>query len=79
MVITLINRFCPLTSVIEDQIRAALVGTGTVETYKLTYTFEPPWSPGDMSDVARAELGENGFSFDSTVTCSSTRRAGSHR
>ena len=73
--LTLTNRYCPLTSVIEDQITTALVGDGVVDDYALSWTFDPPWSPDQMSEAARAELEANGFSFGSDVVFTPGRRA----
>ena len=60
VVFTLTTPACPLSSYIEDEIRACLwqlPGLGDIE---VTCELSPPWSPEEMSDVARAALGWSG-------------------
>lgn len=58
---TLTNRFCPLNSVFEDQMRTALVGGGVLDDVTVEWVFEPPWTPDEISDEARRQLREIGF------------------
>ena len=58
---TLTNRFCPLNSVFEDQMRTALVGGGVLDDITVEWVFEPPWTPDEVSDEARRQLREIGF------------------
>ncbi len=62
LVVTLTNPFCPLTTVIEDQIRFELRMTGLVDHIDIEWTFTPPWSPDDVSGTGRGELRAIGFS-----------------
>jgi metal-sulfur cluster biosynthetic enzyme len=48
---------CPLSSYIEDEIRACLWQLPGLDDVEITVEMEPPWDPEDMSDVARAALG----------------------
>jgi metal-sulfur cluster biosynthetic enzyme/ribosomal protein L22 len=61
VVTTLTNPFCPLTTVIEDQIDFEVGRTGLVDRLEVEWTFDPPWSPEDVSEAGRAELREIGF------------------
>ena len=59
--VTLTNPFCPLTSVIEDQMRNELVGQGVIEDFEVSWVFDPPWSPEQVSEAGRRQLRSIGF------------------
>ncbi len=59
--VTLTNPFCPLTSIIEDQMRNELVGQGVLEDFEVSWVFDPPWSPDQVSEKARSQLRSIGF------------------
>ena len=59
---TLTSAACPLTDVIEDQTRTALVGTGLVSEIKLNWVWNPPWGPDKITDDGREQLRALGFS-----------------
>lgn len=40
---TLTSAACPLTDVIEDQSRSALVGSGLVDDIRINWVWNPPW------------------------------------
>lgn len=40
---TLTSAACPLTDVIEDQSRTALVGSGLVDDLRINWVWNPPW------------------------------------
>lgn len=42
---TLTSPACPLTDVIEDQSRSALVGSGLVNEMQINWVWNPPWGP----------------------------------
>lgn len=42
---TLTSAACPLTDVIEDQSRSALVGSGLVDDIRINWVWNPPWGP----------------------------------
>jgi metal-sulfur cluster biosynthetic enzyme len=48
---------CPLSSYIEDEIRACLWQLPTLTDVDVTCEYEPAWNPEDMTDEARAALG----------------------
>ena len=58
---TLTSAACPLTDVIEDQSRAALVGAGLVSDIKINWVWNPPWGPDKITDDGREQLRALGF------------------
>ncbi|MCF6385973.1 metal-sulfur cluster assembly factor [Mycobacterium sp. MBM] len=58
---TLTSAACPLTDVIEDQTRTALIGAGLVSEIKLNWVWNPPWGPDKITDDGREQLRALGF------------------
>jgi metal-sulfur cluster biosynthetic enzyme len=58
---TLTSAACPLTDVIEDQSRTALVGTGLVNDIKINWVWNPPWGPDKITEDGREQLRALGF------------------
>jgi metal-sulfur cluster biosynthetic enzyme len=61
---TLTSAACPLTDVIEDQTRAALVGGpggGLVNDVRINWVWMPPWGPDKITDDGREQLRALGF------------------
>ena len=58
---TLTSAACPLTDVIEDQARSALVGTGLVDDIRINWVWLPPWGPEKITDDGREQLRALGF------------------
>ncbi|MGB3769836.1 MAG: metal-sulfur cluster assembly factor [Rhodococcus sp. (in: high G+C Gram-positive bacteria)] len=58
---TLTSAACPLTDVIEDQSRNALVGSGLAEELKINWVWMPPWGPDKITDDGREQLRALGF------------------
>jgi metal-sulfur cluster biosynthetic enzyme len=61
---TLTSAACPLTDVIEDQTRAALVegpGGGLVNDVKINWVWMPPWGPDKITEDGREQLRALGF------------------
>jgi metal-sulfur cluster biosynthetic enzyme len=61
---TLTSAACPLTDVIEDQARSALVGgpgTGLVDDIKINWVWMPPWGPEKITEDGREQLRALGF------------------
>ncbi len=61
---TLTSAACPLTDVIEDQTRAALVGGaggGLVDDFRINWVWMPPWGPDKITDDGREQLRALGF------------------
>lgn len=58
---TLTSAACPLTDVIEDQTRGALVGSGLVNDVKINWVWNPPWGPDKITEDGREQLRALGF------------------
>ncbi|MGQ4598556.1 iron-sulfur cluster assembly protein [Nocardia sp. R6R-6] len=58
---TLTSPACPLTDVIEDQARNALVRSGLVEELKINWVWIPPWGPDKITEDGREQLRALGF------------------
>ena len=52
---TLTSPGCPLVATFQEMIRLALQDLS--EEVEIILTFDPPWLPDMMSEVAKAELG----------------------
>ncbi len=60
---TLTSAACPLTDMIEDQVRAALTGDGLVEDFRINWVWMPPWDLTKITDDGRDQLRALGFSI----------------
>ncbi|HEX4250794.1 MAG TPA: metal-sulfur cluster assembly factor [Pseudonocardia sp.] len=61
---TLTSAACPLTDVIEDQTRSALIGSpgdGLVDDVKINWVWMPPWGPDKITEDGREQLRALGF------------------
>lgn len=58
---TLTSPACPLTDVIEDQSRTALIGSGLVNDMRINWVWNPPWGPDKITDDGREQLRALGF------------------
>ncbi|WP_428982951.1 metal-sulfur cluster assembly factor [Phytohabitans maris] len=61
---TLTSAACPLTDVIEDQTRSALLsgpGGGLVKDFRINWVWLPPWGPDKITDEGRDQLRALGF------------------
>jgi metal-sulfur cluster biosynthetic enzyme len=61
---TLTSAACPLTDVIEDQTRAAIVegpGGGLASDVKINWVWLPPWGPDKITEDGREQLRALGF------------------
>ena len=56
---TLTSAACPLTDVIEDQARAALLEV--VDDFRINWVWMPPWGPDKITDDGRERLRSLGF------------------
>ncbi|MET9486155.1 metal-sulfur cluster assembly factor [Nocardia sp. NPDC006630] len=61
MDMTLTSPACPLTDVIEDQSRNALVRSGLVDDLQINWVWMPPWGPDKITDDGREQLRALGF------------------
>ena len=60
---TLTSAACPLTGVLEDQIRARLVPLGCVDDFRVDWQWIPAWRPADLTDSGREQLRAIGFTI----------------
>jgi len=60
---TLTSAACPLTGVLEDQIRARIVPLGCVDDFRVDWQWIPAWRPGDITDSGREQLRAIGFTI----------------
>ena len=61
---TLTSPACPLSGVMEDQIRTRLLDEGRlVEDFRVDWVWVPAWKPSDITEEGRWELTTIGFSF----------------
>lgn len=58
---TLTSPACPLTDIIEDQSRTALVGACLVDDLRINWVWNPPWGPDKITDDGREQLRALGF------------------
>ena len=56
---TLTSAACPLTDVIEDQTRSALMEV--VDDFRINWVWMPPWGPDKITDDGREMLRALGF------------------
>jgi metal-sulfur cluster biosynthetic enzyme len=60
---TLTSAACPLTSIMEDQIRTELAGLSDLAGFRVDWVWLPPWRPADITDSGRDQLRAIGFSL----------------
>ena len=58
---TLTSAACPLTGVMENQIRAGLAALGGIENFRVDWQWLPAWRPADITDSGRQQLRAIGF------------------
>ena len=58
---TLTSAACPLTDVIEDQTRSALLEV--VDDFRINWVWMPPWGPEKITDDGRDMMRALGFSI----------------
>ena len=58
---TLTSAACPLTGVMENQIRTALTSVDGIEGFRVDWQWLPAWRPADITDSGREQLRAIGF------------------
>ncbi len=58
---TLTSAACPLTGVLEEQIRAGLADLDGLDDHRVDWVWSPAWRPTDMTDSGREQLRAIGF------------------
>jgi len=61
LTMTLTSAACPLTGVLEDQIRTGLAPLGCVDGFRVDWQWIPAWRPADITDSGREQLRAIGF------------------
>jgi len=54
---TLTNPFCPMHSMITEEVKDAIEKIKDVKGVKVELVFDPPWSPDDISEEAKKKFG----------------------
>jgi metal-sulfur cluster biosynthetic enzyme len=60
---TLTSAACPLTSIMEDQIRTELAPLTDIDDFRVDWAWLPAWRPADITDSGRDQLCAIGFTF----------------
>ncbi|HEV2258698.1 MAG TPA: iron-sulfur cluster assembly protein [Streptosporangiaceae bacterium] len=60
---TLTSAACPLTGVMENQIRTELAAVGCIEGFRIDWQWIPAWRPADITDDGRDQLRSIGFTI----------------
>jgi metal-sulfur cluster biosynthetic enzyme len=60
---TLTSAACPLTGVMENQIRTALTSVDGIEGFRVDWQWLPAWRPTDITDSGREQLRAIGFTI----------------
>ncbi|PTR27640.1 metal-sulfur cluster biosynthetic enzyme [Rhodococcus sp. OK519] len=58
---TLTSAACPLTDVIEEQSKRALVNSGLCDELRMNWVWLPPWGPDKITEDGREQLRALGF------------------
>ena len=60
---TLTSAACPLTGVMESQIRAGLAPLDGVDDFRVDWQWLPAWRPADITEDGREQLRAIGFTI----------------
>lgn len=60
---TLTSAACPVTGVMEDQIRAGLASLSGIDEVRIDWRWIPAWQPADITDSGREQLRAIGFTI----------------
>jgi metal-sulfur cluster biosynthetic enzyme/ribosomal protein L22 len=60
---TLTSAACPVSGVMEDQVRAGLAPLGGIDEVRIDWQWVPAWQPADMTDSGREQLRAIGFTI----------------
>ncbi len=60
---TLTSAACPLTGVMENQIRSGLAGLDCIEGFRVHWQWIPAWRPADITNSGREQLRAIGFTI----------------
>ena len=57
LVMTLTSPHCPVAEILPGQVKARVELVEGVDEVELELTWDPPWTPENMSEAAKLELG----------------------
>ncbi|PPR11705.1 MAG: hypothetical protein CFH41_00580 [Alphaproteobacteria bacterium MarineAlpha11_Bin1] len=57
LVMTLTSPHCPVAEILPAQVKSRVESVDGVDEVDLELTWDPPWSPDQMSEAAKLELG----------------------
>ena len=60
---TLTSAACPLTGILEDQIRTELAPLDGIDGFRVDWQWIPAWRPADITDSGREQLRAIGFTI----------------
>jgi metal-sulfur cluster biosynthetic enzyme len=63
IIMTLTSAACPLTGVLENQIRTELAPLQHIDGFRVDWQWVPAWRPADMTDSGREQLRAIGFTL----------------
>jgi metal-sulfur cluster biosynthetic enzyme/ribosomal protein L22 len=63
ILMTLTSAACPLTGILESQIRTELAPLEDIDGFRLDWQWVPAWRPADMTDSGRDQLRAIGFTI----------------
>lgn len=60
---TLTSAACPLTGIMENQMRSGLARLDCIEGFRVDWQWIPAWRPADITDSGREQLRAIGFTI----------------
>jgi metal-sulfur cluster biosynthetic enzyme len=63
LIMTLTSAACPLTGILENQIRTELAPLDEIDGFRVDWQWLPAWRPADMTDSGREQLRAIGFTI----------------
>jgi metal-sulfur cluster biosynthetic enzyme len=63
IIMTLTSAACPLTGVLEDQIRTELAPLDEIDDFRVDWQWIPAWRPAEITDSGREQLRAIGFTI----------------
>jgi FeS assembly SUF system protein len=57
IIMTLTSPACPVADILPVQVEEKVKTLPSINNVKIQLTFDPPWTPDKMSEVAKLELG----------------------
>jgi metal-sulfur cluster biosynthetic enzyme len=63
LTMTLTSAACPLTGIMENQIRTELAPLDAIDGFRVDWQWVPAWRPADITDLGREQLRAIGFTL----------------